>query len=238
MASLGSDYRVFLAIPNYGCIHPETVASIMQASQQVQVFTRVGASCSLLAMSFNGFWCQALNARKELGLTHFAMIHSDIEAEAGWLDKLLSEQQRVKADVLSAIIPIKSELGDTSTGIYDHYKKCVSRLSLERVHQLPQTFDITAVGDRGQALVVNTGLWICDFTKPWVEKVHFAILDHIVKEEDGQFQPRNFPEDWNFSIQCVGFGVKVFATRCVKIDHLGNAKYPNYTVWGTNKSGK
>jgi hypothetical protein len=150
---------------------------------------------------FNKLWCQALNERTQRGLTHFAMHHSDIQAEPGWLDILLEEQRKVGADVLSAVIPIKDQRGLTSTGLRDPVTGRIRRLTMREVMKLPVTFEAADTDAGDQWLMVNTGLWVCDFTKPWVEEVCFSILDAVVREED-RFVPKALSEDWNFSGWC------------------------------------
>lgn len=81
--------------------------------------------------------------------------------------------------------------------------------------------------------MVNTGLWVCDFSKPWVEEHAFRILDTIMKTPEGRFLPRTLPEDWGFSAWLADRGLKVCATRKVKVIHHGRASYSNDHVWGT-----
>ena len=221
--------RVFLACPTYGQIERETAISIFSGSQTAQILIRANGA-SLLALNCNLLWCEALNGRETEKWTHFAMHHSDIAAENFWLDKLVVEQKRVGADVLSVVVPIKDEKGLSSTGLLDA-QGCVTRFSMSEIHKLPETFSAESLGEK-RTLVVNTGLFICDFTNPWVEKVFFEIRDNIVKNENGKFEARNLSEDWGFSNQCAKLGVKVFATRCVKLRHFGRAEYRNDEVWG------
>ena len=47
---------------------------------------------SLLACNFNKLWCAALNiVHRGERLDYFAMLHDDIGAEDGWLDKLIED---------------------------------------------------------------------------------------------------------------------------------------------------
>lgn len=239
---------VFLAVPNYKGISPQTANSILQACNpnHASLCTCIRKPDSLLAMGFNSYWCQALNKRKELGITHFAMIHSDIEAEPNFIGKMLDIQRDNNADLLSVVMPIKNKHGRTSTAICDGKTGGMQRLMMREVAKLPiKTFTISNISaDEGDVLCVNTGLWICDFTQPWVEKVWFEIKDSIVKKtvdgrivsldssEPGEFQPRNVPEDWHFSLQIAALGRRICATTAIRAIHIGDYEYPNYMVWG------
>jgi hypothetical protein len=221
-----------VAIPTYdGKVNAQSLPGIFHASEHASMSLQINGG-SLLALVFNRLWCQALNERKKSNLTHFAMHHADIEAPPGWLDSLLVEQQRVGADVLSVVIPIKDNRGITSTGIRDPEKGNVTRFTMKQIMEMPETFDISDTGFPGRWLMVNTGLWVCDFTRPWVEKVCFSILDATVQADDGTFKPQTLPEDWNFSGFCAREGLKVFATRKVPVTHHGNAGYDNQHAWG------
>ncbi len=224
---------VFLCCPTAGQMRRETAVSCMTASRRVRLeFSTRGTS--LLALNFNLAWCEALNRREELGLTHFAMIHSDVAAEPLWLDKLLDEQKRVKADVLSVVLPLKDGRGLTSTGVCDERTAQVTRITMRELQDLPETFGVEDVGNGlGRVLAVNTGLWVCDFTRDWVESVSFQVQDTIVKTTDGIYQPRNLPEDWGFSIKCHGAFLRVMATRAVKATHFGTKGFRNDEGWGT-----
>lgn len=223
--------RVFLACPRYGAVEWEVAFGVMQVSMRHQV-TIQSNSASLLACNFNQLWCEALNRREELGLTHFAMMHSDIAPQPFWLDTLIGEQQRVGADVLSCVVPIKNKRGLTSTGVLYRETGHVRRFTLKETFSLPTTFTIADTPHPDQVLVVNTGLWLCDFTQPWVEQVHFEIKDSIVRRPSGKFQAQTLPEDWHFSAQCAGLNLMVAATRIVPLGHFGRAEYRNDSPWG------
>lgn len=223
---------VFFCCPTSGSMARETAVSCMTASRKVRLeFSTRGTS--LLALNFNLAWCEALNRREELGLTHFAMIHSDVAAEALWLDKLIEIQQEQRADVLSVVLPIKDGRGVTSTGVCDERTGQVTRITMKELRGLPETFGIKDLWHMpGSVLAVNTGLWICDFTQQWVENMHFQVQDTIVKTKEGLFQPRNLPEDWGFSLKCHGAMLRVMATQAVKATHFGRKAFSNDEVYG------
>lgn len=214
---------VMLAMPSYGPVEPESKLVALYCSKEHQVIPAMGG-CSLLAMGFNILWCKALNNREHAGITHFAMAHSDIATEHWWIDKLIAEMDRVGADVLSAVVPLKKRGGETSTAMMDEHG-LIARMNLADCHKIGPTFQASDVPC--SILCVNTGLWVCDFTKPWVEQIHFEVRDSIEREQSGEFVAKNLPEDWNFSIQCARLGVKVFATTLLSVTHFGREGYSN-----------
>jgi hypothetical protein len=223
---------VFLAMPHYDSLAPEAHDSVSQATARHRVYyARRG--CSLLAHGFNSLLCAALNRRAELRLTHWYLHHADIGAEPGHLDIMVEEMRRTGADVLSAVVPIKDSRGLTSTGWRDpECKGPVRRFTMREIHALPETFDAAAAGRPDDYLMVNTGLLLLDFTRPWVEEICFTIRDAIVKGPDGQYYANTWPEDWAFSHWAQGRGLRVFATRKVKVRHVGRMAYVNDAVWG------
>jgi hypothetical protein len=176
---------------------------------------------------------QALNRRREVGITHFAMLHSDVAPDPGWLDVLIGELLRIDADVVSAVVPIKNNRGLTSTAVQvseDLWGPPMPRrLTLREVFDLPQTFSSEDVG--GQILL-NTGCWVCDITRPWCEDIWFESLERIVKKPDGEFIEQCISEDWLFSARLHHKGAKLFATRKVQLKHIGECEYSNGHVWG------
>lgn len=227
---------VFFACPGVAPKTWQVMQAMMQPATQAKVFWQPKES-SLLPFAFNQLWAQALNMRQELGLTHFAMLHSDVAPASGWLDVLLRQQQRLKVDLLSVVIPIKDERGLTSTAVLvrdPNDTLQVRRFTLKELDKLPTTFRLADLKiSNAETLLVNTGCWVCDFTQPWVERVAFHFQDAIVQRDNGQFEAQTFPEDWEFSVQCQALGVTVGATRAVAVAHVGAQDYRNVSVWGT-----
>ena len=224
--------RIFLAIPSYGGIQPETMISVLHATMpnsNIVLGTKTRPPNSLLARGFNELWCDALNSRKEFKWTHFAMIHADVDAQAGWLDILYNEMQRTSADVISTVLMIKDYKGETSTGLYNREERSIQRFRLSHCQSLPKTFSIEDVGDRKrEALLVNTGLFLCRFTEPWIEPPFcFEIKDWIVKVGD-KAECRTMSEDWNASMFWDDIYIQVFATTAVRAIHMGRWQWPNY----------
>lgn len=243
--------NVLLACPTYdGQIHMgAAMAFWLQSSRNHQV------SCcpqgnSLLAHNFNDLWCTALNLQKERKLKWFAMLHADLQPEPFFLDKLIHEAEVFNADMLSAVVPIKDNRGLTSTSIAKPGDKFTQfcRLTQAQVnhHDFPQTFGIEEAADAlerlpdplritdvpREALLVNTGCFVCRIDKPWSSKVWFEIADRIVVK-DGLWSSEVEPEDWNFSRKLIAHGAKVMATKCLKMIHWGVSTYCSDVVWGS-----
>jgi hypothetical protein len=224
---------VYVGMPYSGNPCEGAVRSLYRtASQKRHTFCN-SIQMSLLCMAFNSLWCGALNRRKE-GVKYFAMIHSDIVPEPWWLDTLIDELEAHNADVVSAVVPIKNDEGVTSTAIDDPENPfCpMARLTVKQTLNLPKTFSAKDVGFPDRALLVNTGLFVCRFDQPWVEKIHFNIKDRIVVDKDGTFWPEVEPEDWGFSKQLHSLRRKVMATTAVRLSHVGNFGYGNAHAWG------
>lgn len=166
-----------------------------------------------LCQAFNNLWCDALNRRPRP--PRFAMIHADIEAEDGWQEKL--ESLRGDADIISAIVPIRNESKLVSTAMVNKRSRAIHTLSLRECHAGPETFE----GDAENWLFVNTGCWLCDFSKPWVEEWCFAEYNRINRDQDGSYSSQVFGEDYGFSWWANRRGLKIKATRVVNLKHRG-----------------
>lgn len=226
---------VYLAMPRYSNTISAGAARGFYLKPARKCRVALGeASVSMLPQCFNTLWCTALNHRKALGLTHFAMLHSDVEPADYWLDTLVDEMRAVDADVLSVVVPIKNDCGLTSTGLANDARPFsdVRRLTMREVMEFPQTFCSAELGNPDLPLVVNTGCWVCRFDDDWVEQVQFEFRNRIVRDESGVYRCESEPEDWLFSRWAHTQGLKVYATRKVAVQHAGERLYPNTSVWG------
>lgn len=184
---------------------------------------------SLLPYTFNLLWSGFLGMRGSSRIKYFAMIHDDIKPQRGWLDTLVAELEHTGADIVSAVVPIKDNRGLTSTAVDDTGDEWnPRRLTLSEVFNLPVTF---GDADVGGPILLNTGLWVCRFDRPWCERVYFRQQDRIVRLSDGKFVPETKPEDWDFSRQVRGHGGKLLATRVVSLDHE-RPEWNNKFPWG------
>lgn len=230
---------IYLAGPWHYGVDPKTAEAFWDKASQrpkSEIVRHVWGT-SLLAHSFNHHWANALNFQKEgQPITHFAMLHSDIVPDPWWLDTLIEDMQGEEyADVVAAVVPIKDALGLTSTAIddADDHFAITRRLTMKEVYRLPPVFGSYDCGYPERALLVNTGCWICDFTKPWRERVKFTIHDALVKsKQTGFWEVKVCPEDWNFSRQLHRMGCRVLATRRVGLSHMGTIPFSNREAWG------
>lgn len=220
--------KIVLAMPRSGSmIHDGAAKGFFLWPSKEHDLCHMEASHSAATHTFNRLWCEALMLRKQ-GFRYFAMMHNDVVPGQFWLDRLMEEYQRLQADVISAVIPIKSDDGLTSTAMDkgDLWNCC--RLTMKEVMELPESFESK---DVGFPLLVNNGLWLCDMTQPWCEKFSFEILNRIGKTKDGLFFSQLIPEDWHCSRKFHDLGLRVFATRKVQLYHE-EEKFNNYSAWG------
>lgn len=229
--------RIFLACPHRNNISSGTVTGIISALSQsgVDVVKTQFHSSSLLTACFNSLWCEALNNRKAMDITHFCMNHDDVIPEDGWLGKLYYEMKKANADIISCVVAIKDPRGLSSTAIVDPVTKIMRRLTIHECLKLPTTFTPADMGLPEHHLLINTGLWMCDFTKPWVEEVVFQQRDRNVCT-NGVWKTQPFSEDWVFSKWACERGLKVVATNAIQVKHQGIMEYPNFADWGAWKT--
>jgi GT2 family glycosyltransferase len=224
--------KVQISSPSYdGRVQSGVMTAIMLATKNDNIHVQLRtADCSSLTRVFNTLWAGALNDRKN-GLTHFAMIHDDVCPEPLWLDKMFALMESKKADVLSAIIPLKTTEGLTSTAfderlfdgtLDDHYR--IRSITIREAFKMDPTFT-------AKNILLNTGLMLIDFRKQWVENIAFRFEDEILFREE-KFVVRQVSEDWAFSRDAVKHGASLWATREVKVKHIGRAAYTNEKEWG------
>ena len=214
----------------------------------------IESQTSVLTQAFNAPWCIALNLRKTNRISYWSMLHADIEPEFGYLDILVREQQRLGCDVLSAVIPMKVPSGLTSTAVgdsswtLDFVADAIEkprRLSMHEIYKLPRSFDVKDVcrtfpevkeSIAHPFLMVNTGCFICDFSKPWVEEITFRFLNNNYKDDAGIWHTACRSEDYDFSFQAHRLGLSVYATTLVSLNHHGDCAYPNHQAWGLQQT--
>ncbi len=216
---------VFLGIPVYnGNILEGHINAIFKGGQKMPVGKLQIRGYSCLTNNFNHLLCGALNERKN-GITHFALLHSDIIPCDGWLDILYKGMQETKADIISAIVPIKDGRGLTSTALdTDLWRP--RRLTLHEVHNdYPKTFT-------QDDLLLNTGCMLVDIRNEWIEGIRFRFEDRIEKI-NGNFVADIQPEDWLFSRDAKKLGARLAATSEVRVDHIGTHRFSNDKAWGS-----
>lgn len=241
--------NVYLGCPTHnGQIEHRVVKALFtEATEKHRVLVNVHQT-SLLASGCNHMYCAALNGYAGEKFKWFAMLHSDIAPEALWLDKLIDIAEKHEADLLSAVVPIKSDEGVTSTAISmpgDPFSR-FARLTQRQVNRegWPETFNVKQalaffhpntphypeeLAD--SMLLVNTGCMVVRLDRLWSDKLYFTINDRIEKTLNG-YRELVEPEDWFFSRLVNEHGGNVMATRAIKLEHIGSTAYPSSGYWG------
>lgn len=221
---------LFFATPTYDGTRRNamSITQVHLAFQGKMLVAQHDEPSSLLAANVNESWCKMLNLRKKLGISHFLLLHADVEpTDMLWAPQMIEEMAAVGADVLSVVIPLKDETGLTSTA-QDTHRWAPRRYTMREVYQQPETWT-------EDNLLVNTGCMLVDVRNDWVEDVCFTINDAILKVGD-RFVKVVEGEDWNFSRQCQSLMRTVFATRKIALNHWdGRTAYANTKPWGTFK---
>jgi SAM-dependent methyltransferase len=225
-------YHIFIGIPNAGCIKPCALTSMVHATSRHTLH-----SCPLqfgdIEHNFNMMWCEALNTRESAGITHFAMVHTDIGTSQGWLDVLLDEMDRLDADVMTVVNAIKDDRGLTTTGVRYPGIWGTRRFTMKEIARLPETFSIADTDEPEAVLAINTGLWVCRIpTGGWPDKFPGFTCKHKIDVINGKFSPAFDSEDWLFSDWLATQGLKIYATRKVQAFHRGEIDFPNQGEWG------
>lgn len=233
-------FRIALAMPgpslNYGA-----AIGLLTASQGLHDITPKNSGNGFDDM--NTLWVDALNMAHRGEITHFAMLHSDINPSQGWIDILASEMQRTGADLVSTVVAMKDWRGLTSTGVGDSADpwNAFRRFTIREIHDLlPETFSITETPHPEKYLLHNTGCWLADLRNPaWrtvdSENKLIATLSFPISAElmpDGTIEHRRESEDWYFSRMLSRLPLKTVATRKVSATHYGTTPYANDKPWG------
>ncbi len=219
--------KMFLGMPmGRQQAHPYATRAFFRASQgEIQMpIMEMMATSSLLPFSFNQLWLTAKNNDAD----YFAMIHSDVVPDMGWLDVMYKELLETGADVLSAVIPIKNSSGLTSTALESSDPWSPRRLTLYEIFDREETFF-------DPLLLVNTGLWICKMKSFWNTKDLIFHQEDSYRETKNGLEPLTLSEDWGFSRQARTNGARLFATRKVKLYHE-HVNYHNHFAWGNTET--
>lgn len=258
---------VFLALPQGNSWTTQQCAqkAFLQASQTGLTILPSPAISSILPLTFDMAWAEALNRRNGVEGEHgpidyFVMLHSDINPQKGWLDILVSKCIRYGADIVSALVPIKNEMGLTSTALDQGNLWKPRRLTMTEAMQLPPDFSAETLEheyNQFGTLLANTGCWIADFSKPWVTATKedpenpantilansFHFSNRIRIDADGRAIAEVIPEDWHFSkdvdnwcMEHEGRPAKIYVTRQLQLTHIGEMQYPNDCEWGLWKT--
>lgn len=223
--------RIGLILPTYDGQSYNRLA-VVNFSHQFPEAKIVEIASSALGHCFNVGYQTLLGEVEKDRLDYILMLHADcVPLQQNWGQILMDEVLDTKASVLSAVVPIKSAAGLTSTGVMkeEDDKKGIwfpIRFTMTEVMDLPETFT-------HPRLIVNTGVMCIDARQQWAKDLVFDIRCLVNKEDR---QSWYIPEDWMMSKLCWMQGGTVWATRKVQVEHRGVVGFPNTQAWGTKAS--
>jgi hypothetical protein len=182
----------------------------------------------------------AMDKTHDHKISHFVMLHDDIEPEDSWLETLIEDIVKYDADLMSAVVPIKDGRGLTSTAIDNPKDEFLPerRLTMTEIQGLPDVFTASDCGYPERGLLVNTGCFIARFDRNWrFPPFCFNIADRIRLADSGRFKghyvAETASEDWQMSRYLHRLGCKVMATKRIKLDHWGEQFFPSSIgPWG------
>ena len=232
----------FIGIPSGdGTVRGELIPSVLDASQSHKVCVCFH-KYSKLTGNFNELLTTAINRKVH---THFLLLHADIVPQAGWLTAMHEEMEQTGADVISAVSPIKTPRGITSTGLCKEETTplLIRRLTLKecldpaKLKNLGLSLSPSGRSFTGDYLILNTGLMLIDLRKDWVRKICFRVTDYITEQPDGSLKTHGGTEDWLFSLDARKLGAKLWATNAAKLHHVGGSNFSNFEPYGIEEEG-
>lgn len=216
---------ILVAMPRGDMVYGDAARSFY-AGPTARPHRNLSVSSSSGTGNLNTIWGRVRDEYEVGFFSHFALLHADVSAPAGWVDTLIGELDEHAADLVSVVLPIKDGRRLTSTAL-DTDLWNPRRLTMREVFKLPETFGEHPAGP----LLLNTGCWACKLG-PWINDIHFRWGgDRIVKRAGvsvAEFQP----EDWTFSRDMHKLRRKIVATRKVQARHIGTVAYDNFTDQG------
>lgn len=235
------DWKIVLGTPHGGYVKYESAEAVRCSSRLFDVGVLKTPPSSLLASGFNFILAAALNLKLQGDCTHLAFLHADISPQFHWIDVLAEEMNRLDADFISAVSPIKDSRGLVSTGIGFPLMTWspLRRFTMAELMKLPETFSIADTMYPECVLLHNSGCWLADLRKPVFTQLndndelecHFTINDRIAFV-DGKYKNEVEPEDWFFSRVLHRLGANTYVTRKVALGHFGECEFRNDRVWG------
>lgn len=229
--------KVLLGIPHNGTVVWNMSEAAWRCSQSHEVEV-MNIPSSLLAMSFNILYAEALNRNEDGEDVLFSLLHADLAPQGFWLDVLVEELLDRKADFVSAVNAIKDVRGLTSSGIAvpGEAWKPLRRFTLKELDGFPKTFNASDIGYENMVLLHNTGCWVADVRRPLFHaededgclKAFFTINDRVKRH--GKYRKWRAdvePEDWFYSRRLHELGAKTYVTRKVVTHHYGLSSMDN-----------
>lgn len=241
-----SKLKILVGVPSTGQIKDANVSWLV--SHQYEV-VRLPSSKS--GPNFNSLWQAALNQARRGEITHFAMVHADIEAvcvdyEFRWGDVLAVELGKFDADFISVPSAIKDQRGLTACGIGnpDNRWTPFRRFTTIEIEKLPKTFGIEDTEHPDKYLLHNHALCMWDMRKPlWQTPASDGSCRFVFNFQermdlvDGVWELGVESEDWAYSRQLWQAKAKTLITRRITIIHQGSIPFPSVGDWGSYKNG-
>jgi hypothetical protein len=242
--------KILIGIPTHsGEVRSITAMNLLRASATRRYhldFKFLGLS--LLAKNFNMLFAEAFNG----GYDYFVLHHADLAARGWndecWLDVLVDQLRQHSLHALSAVSPIKSPTGVTSTAIErvpgNHFslRRMTVRELLTWYYNCPnRMIDSESLASfmgltNAGPLLINTGLLIMDLQGPWFEHrwPGFCIDDKLIWNSAGTPKSYTIPEDWCFSRWMHDNGVRYATTPSLVVEHEGGHFYKAPDSIGVN----
>lgn len=234
--------RVYLCQPYCGQIEPEAMEARLccdEGRDDLQV-DRPRISSSALVHNFNLGVATCKNGGvgdRKRPYDYFAMIHSDMAAEPGWLGVLIDEMDKHDLDMIHAVAPLKDARGMSSTAMaysmepYGRKRK----LSIREAFSLPETFTLADVKEKidpdAQVFLPNPGCMVMRVGKWFYDWPGFETWSKVDKHE-GQYRSHFVSEDYVFGYYAAEHNLKLGATTRVRTHHFGRCDYSTVTAWG------
>lgn len=229
--------RVLVSMPHGGTCTLQSARSFYLARQsRCRIVAHADAASSAGLHNYNSLVCEALNRRDRGEVTHFAMIHADVQSlDSAWLDTLVAEMERTGCDVISAVVPIKAQTGDpptsTAVGLRSDPWRLARYIHVSDYNRLPATFgpaDVCKSDD--EILLINIGMWLADVRRPfWDHFPGFQFLTMVRQDPTGQRSCVMASDDWLWSRWLDSVGADYRATFAVPLTHSGTACWINRT---------
>lgn len=193
---------------------------------------------------------------------YFAMLHSDVAVDDGWLDTMIDEMEHGNYDVMHALCKLKDVTGTYSTclahGRREREWELKRRITSTESRRLPVTFgteDVLEVfGTYGfhppfddLCLCPNTGCLVIRMSAAWWDYPGFTVKDRFVvttkdrrvvvveegkKRPAGVLWPMVLSEDWLMGMWAWRQGLRVGGTQKVVTRHAGTVWYVSDNVHG------
>lgn len=241
-----NDTRVLVGVPLHcSDMSAGTATSVVQAAgSEIEVGFQV-MGLSLLAKNFNHLFQAAWRGEYD----YFLLLHADIVIKppshfnGSWLELMVKRMEELQAAAISAVSPIKSPAGHTSTALELHRDNPydMRRLTIREMLGLEYDYinrddmcELFGVDkDEAGAFLINTACLMMDLKRfDWTKWNGFGIDDHIEWSKDKQPMCFTIPEDWKLSRFMHEQGWPYYATREIQLQHQGTHGYNNHQPWG------